>query len=98
AAARNAQRDWADLGALGRAAKLAAAADRVAADGELVELIVGDGGKPVTEARAEVARAAAILRYAASLATAPAGEVFEDATGAHVRVVRVPRGVALLIT
>jgi alpha-ketoglutaric semialdehyde dehydrogenase len=96
--AREAQAGWAGLGALGRAAKLVAAADRVAADAGLVDLIVSDVGKPVTEARAEVARAAAILRYAASLATQPAGEVFEDATGAHVRVVRVPRGVALLIT
>ncbi len=44
-----------------------------------------------------MARAAAILRYAASLATGPAGEVYEDATGASVRVLRFPRGVALLI-
>ena len=65
---------------------------------ELVDLIVSDVGKPITEARAEVARAAMILRYAASLATAPAGEVYEDATGASVRVLRFPRGVALLIT
>jgi aldehyde dehydrogenase (NAD+) len=98
ARARGAQRGWADLGALGRAAKLSAAADRIAADGTLADLIVSDVGKPVGEARAEVARAAAILRYAASLATQATGEVFEDATGAHVRVVRAPRGVALLIT
>jgi aldehyde dehydrogenase (NAD+) len=98
AAGREAQRGWGALGALGRAAKLVAAAERVAGDGELVELIVGDVGKPVVEARAEVARAAAILRYVASLSTMPAGEVYEDATGAHVRVVRAPRGVAVLIT
>ena len=61
------------------------------------DLIVSDVGKPITEARAEVARAAAILRYAASLATGPAGELYEDATGATVRVLRFPRGVALLI-
>jgi alpha-ketoglutaric semialdehyde dehydrogenase len=36
--------------------------------------------------------------YVASLAYQPAGEVYEDATGAQVRVVRGPRGVALLIT
>jgi alpha-ketoglutaric semialdehyde dehydrogenase len=96
--AREAQAAWAALGALGRAAKLNAAADRVAADGSLADLIVSDVGKPITEARAEVARSAAILRYAASQATAPAGEVYEDATGAQVRVLRFPRGVALLIT
>jgi alpha-ketoglutaric semialdehyde dehydrogenase len=96
--AREAQPAWAALGALGRAARLAAAAERVAADGGLADLIVSDVGKPVTEARAEVARTAAILRYAASLATGPAGELYEDATGAQVRVLRSPRGVALLIT
>ncbi len=97
-AARAAQPGWSALGALGRAARLNAAADRVAADATLADLVVSDVGKPITEARAEVARTAAILRYAASLATQPAGEVYEDATGAHVRVVRHPRGVALLIT
>ncbi len=97
-AAREAQAGWAGLGAMGRAARLSAAADRVAADDSLADLIVSDVGKPITEARAEVARAAAILRYAASLATGPAGEVYEDSTGATVRVLRFPRGVALLIT
>jgi aldehyde dehydrogenase (NAD+) len=96
--ARGAQPGWAALGAHGRAARLVAAADRVAADTELADLIVSDVGKPITEARAEVARAAAILRYAATHATAPAGDVYEDATGATVRVLRFPRGVALLIT
>ncbi|MEJ7893437.1 MAG: aldehyde dehydrogenase family protein [Solirubrobacteraceae bacterium] len=96
--AREAQPGWAAQGAHGRAARLVAAAQRVAADGQLVDLIVSDVGKPIVEARAEVARAAAILRYAASLATGPAGEIYEDATGASVRVLRFPRGVALLIT
>jgi aldehyde dehydrogenase (NAD+) len=96
--ARDAQAAWAGLGAQGRGAKLVAAADRVASDSSLVDLIVSDVGKPITEARAEVGRAAAILRYAAGQAFAPAGELFEDVTGAHVRVLRFPRGVALLIT
>jgi len=96
--ARAAQPAWDTLGALGRAARLNAAADRVAADTSLADLIVADVGKPITEARAEVARSAAILRFAASLATAPLGEVYEDSTGAHIRVVRRPRGVAVLIT
>jgi aldehyde dehydrogenase (NAD+) len=98
ARAREAQRAWAELGALGRGARLEQAARRVAADADLVDLIVSDVGKPVTEARAEVARAAKILDYVASLAYQPAGDVYEDATGAQVRVVRGPRGVALLIT
>jgi acyl-CoA reductase-like NAD-dependent aldehyde dehydrogenase len=96
--ARAAQPAWAALGAIGRGARLAHAAKRVAEDAELVDLIVSDVGKPVTEARAEVGRAAAILRYAAGQAYAPAGEVYEDSTGATVRVLRFPRGVALLIT
>ena len=96
--AREAQAAWAALGAIGRAAKLSAAADRVAGDATLADLIVSDVGKPITEARAEVARSAAILRYAASLATGPAGEVYEDATGASVRVLRFPRGAVLLVT
>jgi aldehyde dehydrogenase (NAD+) len=96
--ARAAQAEWAALGAQGRGARLAHAAKRIGADETLVELIVSDVGKPVTEARAEVGRAAAILRYAAGQAYAPAGELYEDVTGAHVRVLRFPRGVALLIT
>jgi aldehyde dehydrogenase (NAD+) len=98
ARAREAQGAWRDLGGLGRAAKLEEAGRAIAADRELVELIVSDVGKPVTEARAEVARAGKILGYIAGLAAQPIGEVFEDATGAQVRVVRGPRGVALLIT
>ena len=96
--AREAQRGWAALGAQGRAAKLVDAAARIAADDRLAELIVSDVGKPIVEAQAEVGRAAAILRYIASLATAPTGELYEDATGAQIRVIRVPRGVALLVT
>ena len=99
ARSREAQRDWASLGAQGRAATLVAAAERIAADADaLTRLIVGDVGKPVVEARAEVGRTAAILRYIASLATAPAGELYEDAAGGQIRVVNVPRGVAVLIT
>ena len=98
ARAREAQRAWARLGAQGRAQVLVAAADRIAADGELASLIVSDVGKPIVEARAEVGRTEAILRYVASLAHAPAGELFEDAAGGQIRVVHVPRGVAVLIT
>lgn len=98
ARARDAQREWARRGAQGRGAVLVAAADRIAADKDLAALIVSDVGKPVVEARAEVGRTAAILRYIASLAHGPAGELYEDATGGQIRVIHVPRGVAVLIT
>ncbi len=99
AIAQEAQRAWARQGAFARAAALTAAAERVAADADaLAGLMVTDVGKPVAEARAEVARTATILRHVASLAAAPAGELFEDAAGELVRVVRGPLGVAVLIT
>jgi alpha-ketoglutaric semialdehyde dehydrogenase len=98
AIAREAQAGWAALGALARAARLNAAAAGIESDAALVEMVVGDVGKPVAEARGEVARAAAILRYVASLSMAPAGELYEGGDGSQIRVVRVPRGVAVLIT
>ena len=96
--ARAAQAAWSALGGLGRAAHLERAAALVAADETLAQLIVSDVGKPIAEATAEVARAAKILQFVASLSTWPQGEVYEDATGAYVRVVRRPRGAAVLVT
>jgi aldehyde dehydrogenase (NAD+) len=98
AAAREAQPDWNELGALRRAQTLSNAAARIEADTGLIDLVVRDVGKPVVEARAEVARAAVILRYVASLSMAPAGEVFEGGGGSQIRVLRVPRGAVVLIT
>ena len=96
--ARAAQPEWAALGALGRGARLAEAARRIAADAEMAGLIVSDVGKPVAEAGAEVTRTARIFEYAGSLGAQPVGEVYEDSTGAHIRVIREPRGVAVLVT
>ena len=56
-------------------------------------------GKPLREARGETARAAQILRYAASEAFRPVGEHFEQSlTGAQVSTRRRPLGVVALIT
>src|SRR5262249_18449586 len=56
-------------------------------------------GKPLREARGEAARAAAILRFAASEAYRNVGEQFEQAaTGAQVATRRRPLGVVALIT
>ncbi|MGC1166514.1 MAG: aldehyde dehydrogenase family protein, partial [Solirubrobacterales bacterium] len=82
-----------------RAAALGALADAVAARADgFVELMVREVGKPVVEARAEAARAVAILRYHAQAALGPAGETFPGSTpGAEVVVSREPLGVVLAI-
>ena len=96
AAAREAQRDWAASPPAARAAALAACADAVAADaGELAALVVREVGKPAVEARGEVARAVAILRYYAQQCFDPVGETYP---GVLDFTVRRPRGVAGLIT
>ncbi|MEU3498035.1 aldehyde dehydrogenase family protein [Kitasatospora cineracea] len=100
AGAREAQRGWWALGAAGRSLALgrAAAAIEAAAE-ELVALAVREVGKPVAEARGEVARTAAIWRYYAQAPFAPAGEVHEPAAGPGLLLTRRrPYGVAGLIT
>ena len=62
--ARAAAGRWAATPALERSAALGAAADALAgAAAEVTDLMVREVGKPVTEARAEVARGVGILRY-----------------------------------
>ncbi|MGW5053625.1 aldehyde dehydrogenase family protein [Actinokineospora sp. NPDC004072] len=96
-AARAAQREWAATGPAPRAAALAACADAVAGHAdELAALVVREVGKPVAEARGEVARAVAILRYYAQQCFDPIGETYPGA-GLDLTV-RRPRGVAGLIT
>ncbi|MFJ5880284.1 aldehyde dehydrogenase family protein [Kitasatospora cineracea] len=100
AGAREAQRGWWELGAAGRSLALgrAAAAIEAAAE-ELVALAVREVGKPVAEARGEVARTVAIWRYYAQAPFAPAGEVHEPAAGPGLLLTRRrPHGVAGLIT
>ena len=96
--ARAAQRRWAaDPGA--RAVTLARAADAVErAAGDLADLVVREVGKPVTEARGEVARAVAILRYHAQQALDPVGETFGAAGAVLSFTTRRPRGIAGLVT
>ena len=98
AAAVGAQPAWAaDAGARARA--LDALADGVAdAAGELAATMVDEVGKPVVEARAEVVRAEAILRFYAQVALDPAGELLPTPPGAlELRAERVPRGVVAAI-
>ncbi|HEU4568231.1 MAG TPA: aldehyde dehydrogenase family protein [Marmoricola sp.] len=99
AAARKAQREWADGPAAGRATALTAAADAVAAAAdELAELAVREVGKPLGEATGEVARSVAILRYYAQQVFDPVGAVHEPSAQGLLFTQRRPHGVAGLIT
>ncbi|WP_225803874.1 aldehyde dehydrogenase [Streptomyces sp. NK15101] len=98
--ARAAQPGWLLAGAAARSAALGAVAAGVeAAADELAELAVREVGKPLSEARAEVARAAAIWRYYAQAPFEPTGSVHETPAGAGLLLTRRrPHGVAALIT
>ncbi|MFV0457585.1 MAG: aldehyde dehydrogenase family protein [Actinomycetales bacterium] len=98
-AARAAHFDWAGAPAAIRASALAAAAALLSehAD-EFVTLMVREVGKPVTEARGELARSVAILSYYAQQVYDPVGSVLEPSLGGMLYTHRRPHGVAGLIT
>ncbi|MFJ4907060.1 aldehyde dehydrogenase family protein [Streptomyces sp. NPDC093249] len=98
--ARAAQPGWLRGGAAARAAALGAVATALEAEAEeLAALAVREVGKPLTEARAEIARAAAIWRYYAQAPYEPTGAVHETAAGAGLLLSRRrPYGVAGLVT
>ncbi len=97
---RAAGRDWASAPAASRSAALHSCAEALAgAADDVAALVTREVGKPVVEARQEVARAVAILRYYAQAALLPEGEVIPSADGVsllHTR--RRPHGVAGLVT
>ncbi|MFF0717858.1 aldehyde dehydrogenase family protein [Micromonospora sp. NPDC003816] len=99
-AARAAQPGWAAAPPAERSGALHAAADAVAdATAELVDLVVREVGKPITEARGEAARTVSLLRYYAQQVYDPTGAVHDPSGGrglAYTR--RRPRGVAGLVT
>jgi aldehyde dehydrogenase (NAD+) len=98
-ATRSAQASWAGGPAAARATALAAAADAVAAaTDELTDLVVREVGKPLGEARGEVARSVAILRYYAQQVFDPIGAVHEPSAQGLLFTQRRPLGVAGLIT
>ena len=93
AAARRARAGWAAAPAAERAAVLARAAELVERRSEeLARAIVGEVGKPIHYARAEVARGAALLRAAAAMPEPPVER------GEEARTRRVPVGVVAQIT
>lgn len=98
AKARGAQTAWAK-NAAARSGILGTAADRLAeAATGLADLIVREVGKPVTEARGEVGRSVAILRYYAQQVFDPIGAVHEPSGSGLLFTRRRPLGVAGLIT
>ncbi|MER8100363.1 aldehyde dehydrogenase family protein [Kitasatospora sp. NPDC094016] len=99
ARARAAQPGWLAAGAGARSAVLGRVAEAVEAHAdELAGLIVREVGKPLAEARGEVARTAAIWRYYAQAPFAPSGAVHETAAGPGLLLTRRrPYGVAGLI-
>jgi aldehyde dehydrogenase (NAD+) len=100
AAADAAFADWAALPMARRASYLEGAAAVLEQRAEQIARdMATEMGKPLREARAETARGAQILRYAASEAFRAVGEHFEQAaTGAQVSTRRRPLGVVGLIT
>ena len=66
---------------------------------EITDLVVREVGKPLSEARGEVARGVAILRYYAQAALLPDGETIPAAAADQLLMARhVPVGVAALLT
>ncbi|MFI1159351.1 aldehyde dehydrogenase family protein [Streptomyces sioyaensis] len=98
--ARAAQPGWLTGGAAARSAALGAVAAAIeAAADELSALAVREVGKPLAEARAEVARTVAIWRYYAQAPYEASGAVHEPAVGPGLLLTRRrPHGVAGLIT
>lgn len=95
-----AARIWRDTPALSRANALGVAASALEqrAD-EVTGLVVREVGKPLTEARGEVARGVAILRYYAQQALLPDGDTMPAAEPGSLLLSRCrPVGVAALVT
>jgi acyl-CoA reductase-like NAD-dependent aldehyde dehydrogenase len=100
AAARQAWRGWREESALARGRALASVADDLEARArEVTDLVVREVGKPISEARAEVARAVAIFRYYAQVVLAPDGETYPAPDPrAWLLARRYPAGVCALVT
>ena len=92
------QGGWASDAML-RSGSLASLADAIGSrHGEFTEMMVREVGKPVVEARGEVDRAIAILRYYSQIALDPDGEILQGSTpGARIAVRRVPLGLVMAI-
>jgi alpha-ketoglutaric semialdehyde dehydrogenase len=99
AVAKETARGWARRPAAERAAALDAAAAALAdARDELTALVVREVGKPLDEARGEIARGISILRYYAQQVFDPIGETHAPSVPGLLFTDRRPHGVVGLIT
>jgi acyl-CoA reductase-like NAD-dependent aldehyde dehydrogenase len=99
AAARRAQQEWLGLGAAKRSAALVAIASEVRSRADdAVALVVREVGKPLGEAKGEVARAVSILEFYAQAAFAEIGSMYPPSLTGLLYTERRPHGVAGLIT
>jgi alpha-ketoglutaric semialdehyde dehydrogenase len=91
---------WREVPGAGRAKALSDAATALEQrSAEITTLVVREVGKPLSEARGEVARGVAILRYYAQAALLPDGETIPAAAADQLLMMRhVPVGVAALLT
>jgi aldehyde dehydrogenase (NAD+) len=91
---------WREVPGAGRAKALSDAATALERrSAEITSLVVREVGKPLSEARGEVARGVAILRYYAQAALLPDGETIPAAAADQLLMTRhVPVGVAALLT
>jgi len=100
ARAREAFFEWSEQSAVFRGHTLAQIADETEERAEeLAQLTVREVGKPLGEARAELSRAVAILRYYAQLVLAPDGETYPATQSTDWLIARrYPAGVCGLLT
>src|SRR5580692_10324181 len=91
---------WREVPGAGRAKALSDAATALEQrSADITSLVVHEVGKPLSEARGEVARGVAILRYYAQAALLPDGETIPAAAPDQLLMARhVPVGVTALLT
>jgi lactaldehyde dehydrogenase/glycolaldehyde dehydrogenase len=99
-AARRAQPGWAALPAIERGRAVAALADQVRDQAELLaRIVVAEQGKPIGQARGEIGATETFLRFASEQARRIEGEILpSDAPNEEIQIRRLPHGVVVGLT
>jgi aldehyde dehydrogenase (NAD+) len=98
--AEHGRRQWQAEAATSRSRALGAAADALeAARGRIVDLVVSEVGKPISEARGEVQRGIDILRYHAQAILMSSGDLLPGSTATGLQFTRRrPLGTVVVVT